>query len=1414
MFQATKNRHALRAVALGLFLALPAIQVANAATTDIADAPLFTSSVDLVKSNIMFILDDSGSMDWDYLPDDAQKSNQRRYGFYTAQCNGVAYNPAITYLVPVKADKTNYPNAVYTAAKSDVFTSTSTTNLSTRYYYQYTGTQPAMSYKYKANGDLDNLTTFYTECNSSEGSAPGRNVFTKVTVTSASTEAQNYANWYVYYRKRELMMKTSVGLAFKEVDDKYRIGFNVINNQSASGTTFLDIAPYDAGQKASFYTKLYATGSSGSTPLRGALSRAGQYFANKAPGQTSDPVQYSCQKNFAILSTDGYWNTGNESTSGTKYGPYKLDNSTKVGQQDGPGTPRPMLDGGEDKEITTKTWNVTSITAVATATPKTVTTAQTQTTTTTSTPNQRMTRNVYTYTSASPTLSNRSLTRCSSLSGGTCTITVRTSSDHGYSTGDTVTVAGASPSVYNGTFTITRIDNNDYSYEIDSRPSSNASPDGTSSLGSGSCSGGQGTLTTQLQAADRLSVSATTVTTKTTRNDFEISTVTTTSVTPYTQTISKVDGNIVSNTTTTGTPTSTSATVPTTTMGTPSTSTSSSTTATVDYTTWTNVGAATTSCATAAPTSPSTPVASGAPSSTTPVVVISGPNTSTPAPTYGTPSAATSGPVATSGAVTTTVANTSTGGMNDTLADVAKYYYDTDLRDSTLSNCTGALSVDVCQNNVAGGGRDVATHQHMTAFTLGLGNSGTLDYDSKYLTQRSGDYFDLTQGAKNWPNPDGGAANIDDLWHAAVNGRGQYFSASEPQALSLGLRDALDSIKAITGAASAAATSSLQPVQGNNDIFVGQFTSVKWTGDILSYKISPTDGSVSASPTWSAKSKLDAKVSSTRTIYYPKSGSLRAFSYANLTTDGMQANFDNFCSKAGAGATSAPTQCAGLNATDLAIANSGGNLVDYLRGTQTYSTYRSRDSVLGDIINASPLFVGKPMFNYTENSYGSFRSGSTRSDVIYAAANDGMLHAIDRATGEEKWAYIPSYVLPKMYKLADENYAGNHMFMVDGSPVMGDIYTATGWKTILVGGLNAGGRGYYALDVTNPETPKLLWEFSETDLGLTFGNPIITKKADGTWVVMFASGYNNVSPGDGNGYLYVLNANTGVQLHKLGTNVSSLPVGSTTTPSGLTMINAYIRSVDDNTTQVVYGGDLLGNVWRFDINSSVKPYLSAMRLAELKIGTTPQPITTRPSLAEVDYQGGKYQVLFIGTGKYLGPTDLANTNTQTIYALKDARLETGLGDVRAGTSLVAQVATASTSSTSGSIITGTANPVNWATKSGWYMDFISGGERVSVNPHLVLNTLYVGTNVPSVSACTVGGTSWLYKLDIGTGKAGAVSLGNVLVMGMATVQLGGNDGAGSVVTIVTRSDGTLQTVTGAQPTIAGVLRRSSWRVLK
>lgn len=1112
-----------------------AASAGTAGTLTLPDVPMATGSGIQVKPNILFILDDSGSMGWTHLPDHVENM-AGRYGYKSAQCNGIYFNPGVNYSPPVKADGTPYPNAIFTSAKYDGFNAgSSTVDLSTAYraydnttsfgngadaaqpayYYQYSGSQPALSYAYTAGGGVDTTTTFYKECNSSIGNSPGKNAFTKVVVSGAAAQ-QNFANWYSYYRVRIYTMKTAAGRAFSNLANasNYRIGFSthsyasarinassatLLNDSNSTSSEFQKIDDFclaspGCTQRTNLYAKLYASAPSGGTPLREALSFAGRMYAGKLLTGSSDPIQYSCQQNFSILSTDGYWN-GDPGA--------RIDGSSGVGNQDGGSTPRPMLDSAN-------------------------------------------------------------------------------------------------------------------------KP--------------------------------------------------------------------------------------------------------------------------------------------------------------------------------------------------DTLADVAMYYYQTDIRDSALGNCTGALGggTDVCENNVPGAGKDTNSMQHMTTFTLGLGLDGTLKYSENYDSGGSSDFNAIIQGTKNWSDPTDAEDlhRIDDLWHAAVNGRGTYYSAKTPDALSDGLVKALGGVSARTGSAAAAATSNLEPVAGDNFAYVGQYTTSSWDGDLQARSINLSTGEISSGATWSAQALLDAKVaanSDSRVIYKAYSGALKPFTPANLAAEIAAKYFD-------AGATNpngALSQYSVWSAAELALATPQ-SLINFIRGQtgledqsgNEYRLYRDRSHVLGDIVNSQPVYVKKPQFKYVDDGYSSYAdSMAGRQGVVYVGGNDGMLHAFNADTGEEMWAFVPSALLPHLYKLADKNYAANHRFFVDGPVTVGDACFgascgAGGWRTILVGGLGKGGRAYYALDITNPAAPSLLWEFDigkDTDLGLSYGNPVITKR-NGEWVVLFASGYNNLSPGDGKGRLYAVNAQTGSKILEIVTDSAADPA-----LSGIAKVSNWVDStMTDNSTRHVYGGDLSGNIWRFDIISD-----SVTQLAS--VGNS-QPITTRPELASVSYGGVSYRVVYVGTGRYLMQSDISNTDVQSMYAIRDDLVNT-YGNFRNESGVVHQ-----TLGGGGTSRTGSSLEVNWNISPGWYVDFsLSPGERVNVDPKLQLGVLAVATNVPSPNLCNIGGYSWLYFFDhkkgtaVPTSAGGIVGtlIGNALAVGINVVRLPG----GKTVTIATTSDNRHPVLTNPQAPPSGGVRRVLWREL-
>lgn len=757
----------------------------------------------------------------------------------------------------------------------------------------------------------------------------------------------------------------------------------------------------------------------------------------------------------------------------------------------------------------------------------------------------------------------------------------------------------------------------------------------------------------------------------------------------------------------------------------------------------------------------------------------------------------------------------SVDGSSDTLSDVAEYYYKTDLRTPQLGNCSTTAtggSADVCTNNVFASGStraedDNLTTQHMSTYTLGLGINGNLAFDPNYKSQSSGDYVNLKNGTKNWPIPDNGStqndpAKSDDLWHTAVNGRGLAFSAKNPNDVALGLTRALANISKSTGTASAAAAASLAPTVGESALYIGKYSSAVWSGDLVAREIDFVNGTVGDTDLWSAQQKLSAMVGANcdnRKIFLFRAGATNNMVKFTWNTKACDANGAptgnastdlNSVEQAYFGSTVLPnlsqynfmTDGSNSTANQRSLA-AGANLVNFLRGqsglegfvvNDANHLYRDREGPLGDIVGGSPVYVGAPYFLYTDTGYATFKTAqSTRYPMIYAGGNDGMLHAFyagiragdgtfDEKAGKEAWAFIPTAVLPNMHILADDNYGPRHTFFVDGAPIAGDANWDDSWKTILVGGMNKGGKAYYALDITDPENPKALWEFttgstcftdaqsgvatSDCHLGYTFGNPVITKLPDGTWVVLVTSGYNNVnSPtkaGDGQGYLYVIRAKDGKLLYKIGTGV-----GTPTNESGLSKIAAWVDTSFDNTARRVYGGDLKGNLWRFDINDTIAPAgREAFKLAELRDPNgKPQPVTTEPALSEVGRPA--IPIIMVGTGEYLGAADLESTQKQSIYAIKDGFYGTTLTDLR---NLLREQTLTNNGTTRSS--TCEAADGNCNSSYGWFADFPDSKERVFVSPQIAAGVLAVATGIPESTACTPGGSGWLNLFNYANGE--------------------------------------------------------------
>lgn len=709
---------------------------------------------------------------------------------------------------------------------------------------------------------------------------------------------------------------------------------------------------------------------------------------------------------------------------------------------------------------------------------------------------------------------------------------------------------------------------------------------------------------------------------------------------------------------------------------------------------------------------------------------------------------------------------------------------------------------------------DPATWQHMVTYTLGLGLTRGLTNPAWTGSTYTGGYNGLLAGTTPWPSPtNNGPQNVYELWHSALNSRGEFFSVESPQDMVAAFKSILGRIASRDSSAAAVSVESAIS-RSDNEAYYARFSSANWSGELIKYDIT---ASGSLTYAWNARDLLEVKNPSSRNIKFNAGAGvgLRDFLWGNLSS----------------------AQQALLNKTAAGTTDTlGSDRLNYLRGDQSLEgttgvQFRPRTFVLGDIIYSSPVVVGAPdrLTNLMDtasgssstgaNSYGAFKAAqASRAKRIYVGSNDGMLHGFNDS-GEEVFAYIPTAVFDRLNLLTDRGYNTNHQSYVDGTPVVGDVFQNGRWRTILVGTLRGGGRAAFALDITDPNNISVLWEFSsanDTDLGFTFSKPIITRMHNGAWNVILSNGYNSTND---KAALFILDAVTGTVTKKLLPNAGAI-VNGLSAP----------KTVDINgdlITDYVYAGDLGGNLWRFDLFNTSNPYVSEAfpgapftptstgvnpNIWRVSFGDhplytatngTPQAITTSPTL--IRHPLGTGFIVSVGTGKYIENGDsVANTTrAMTVYGIWDQQT---LGETASSTpaltrsNLVQQTMgdgqSQTFSDTVGAVTTSltrdvrllSRNPIEWYTggnpsagvsKYGWYLNLQENstlqGELVAVDSTARANVLIVSTLIPNADPCTSGVTRWVNAIDGITG--GATTFHVFDLSGNRTVSA--NDGVGT-----------------------------------
>ena len=379
-----------------------------------------------------------------------------------------------------------------------------------------------------------------------------------------------------------------------------------------------------------------------------------------------------------------------------------------------------------------------------------------------------------------------------------------------------------------------------------------------------------------------------------------------------------------------------------------------------------------------------------------------------------------------------------------------------------------------------------------------------------------------------------------------------------------------DAIKqAISGRLTFTTPAVMSDVTRGDFVYQSTFTyekDMQWKGSLKKYQLN-ADGSF-GTVQWDAADKLNAKSASARNIW---TSGISVSGINNFTTS----NRDDLKSRM------FPSQAP----TDLQTEN----LINFIRGVDVYDQDgdgNKTESIhkLADIYHSELVVVGPPeasalddgssngqkkdSYYRSQNNYNNFKTGSscggpcpTRKEVVFAGANNGIVHAFDTSNGEELWGFIPPSVIGNLEKIpSSKANTSNAIYGVDGSPVVKDIYfddtpndgsTNPRWRTVLLGGLGSGGQGLYALDITDINNPKHLFainhdgseqviqhwgsdgfknefgyrsgsidaKYDYRKLGETWSTPrIIRIKVSGKdkWVAVFGGGYNGaVNPNYG-----------------------------------------------------------------------------------------------------------------------------------------------------------------------------------------------------------------------------------------------------------------------------------------------------------
>lgn len=660
--------------------------------------------------------------------------------------------------------------------------------------------------------------------------------------------------------------------------------------------------------------------------------------------------------------------------------------------------------------------------------------------------------------------------------------------------------------------------------------------------------------------------------------------------------------------------------------------------------------------------------------------------------------------------------------IKPTLADVMFHFWATDLRPDFADQDSTRLKVPpfipdrstTLFGNPVGSGQnaldnlevywnpanDPATWPHLVNFNISFGLEGT-------LPQTPGVYESLRRGDDPtfiWPYPVVGTDDgrkLDDFWHAALVSRGRFLSAKNPEELITSLQEIIASIIARRGASTAVSVSLPIITDGTTGYSAG-YDTTDWSGFVTRNELDPNTAQ-SVGIQWDAGCELTGgPCPSTVTDYGPPRDpdSRNIITSDGTAGTGKPFRWANLSSQQRARLNVDPTTIR-LDLGTWTTDTFGDERVAYLRGDRTNETtvtprFRQRSSVLGAVIRGQPVYVSSPTSGYPEafppgspeNGYAEFQnSNRTRPPTLYVAANDGMLHAFNASDGTERFAYVPNAVIENFRLTRSTQFEGGLTPTVDDAPVVTDVFINGSWRTVLLGSLRLGGRGAYLLDISNPAgtgegnpTALPMWEFTNvpppgdtsvdcapgarycSSLGYTYGGVNTARiRYQNKWVALVSSGYfpidsldpASLSPKANQTSLLVIDIATGQLIREIIT--SSAPQSAT---QSFGLSQAIVMDVaGDYVDDVAFAGDLAGNLWRFDLTgdnpSDWKVDLMFKTYGAGGGAVGDQPIAASPRvLADITRRN---PMIVFGTGKFIGlPDRSAAIPEQSFYGIRDA----------------------------------------------------------------------------------------------------------------------------------------------------------------